>query len=97
MTDQQSVKIFLKRNILQRELNHSNMRRNISVLNPTFYVKERGLLAEGAQFMMMSIDYNIQEVKFSFSDFVHQEVIFYASDFYFCYFFPIILVPSNAL
>ena len=53
ITNQQSVKIFLKRNILQRELNHSNMRRNISVLNPTFYVKERDLLAEGAQIIMI--------------------------------------------
>ena len=31
-----------------------------------FYDRERGLLAEGAQFMMMSIDYNIQEVKSHF-------------------------------
>ena len=31
---------------------------NISIV----YSRERGLLAEGAQFMMMSVDYNIQQV-----------------------------------
>ena len=59
-------------------------------MNQTCYVRERGLLAEGAQFMMMSIDYNIQEVKKISSDLVFkdiQEVISFAFDFYFYYYF----------
>ena len=71
-------------------------------MNQTCYVRERGLLAEGAQFMMMSIDYNIEEVKFSFSDLVYQdiqEVISFAFDFYFL--FPLFwfhpTIPSNLM
>ena len=47
---------------------------DISISKCTFYGRERGLLAEGAQFMMMSIDYNIQEVNFYVYYFVYHVI-----------------------